>query len=60
VEKRVNAVSDVTSELNEESNFRDGRPIRGCNMMIVFDLGRGVMGKDVAKLELQTPQTTLA
>jgi hypothetical protein len=51
VEESVNAVNDATSELNEESIVRDGRPIRGCNMMIVIDLGRAVLGEEGSKAQ---------
>ncbi len=45
VDASVNAVSDAASELNEDSIVRDGRHIRGFNMMIIIDRWTGLMGK---------------
>lgn len=60
VDVSVNAVSEATSELNEDSIVRDGRYIRGCNMMVFAGRCIGVMAEDVVELELQTPQIALA
>lgn len=43
----VNVVIDAASESNDDSIVRDGRHIRGCNMMKVIDPGRGGMGEEV-------------
>lgn len=37
VDVHVHAANEVVSELSEYSIVRDGRHIRGCNMMHVID-----------------------